>query len=1246
MSWKPSNTDTVFVAIHAALLPTGNKGEVLCFGDWAEKTFTRVSLYDIGGDTIDAIEPNEQQIIGDLMKYPDTMVFCGGHSLLADGRLLVAGGTKKWKVKGGDGTAHGDSEHYGGDRACWMYLPHKQMWRRVKDLNFQPGSTSDGGGRWYPTVVTLANGEAFAVGGHPDFSDYYPMPSDSYDEHPELEYRRHNNNTPERYSSNLNTWTLMTGDKTAPDDVGTDSFPRFHLLPKDGLLFSVPAGIGAKRNFNPFTGKWVGPDINTSQLTSKYNRGSTGSSVILPLLPPYTKPRILACNDVTAFRIDVEDAHPEWVPTVGRDGSAAGKVRNNACAVLLPTGQVCVTGGNELGSNAGTVDKAVSEPEIYTPGINWSKGDFSNTSQKGKERWETIKDPSPIHRGYHSVALLMPNGSVFTAGSTEEAIVAAEKNILFYEPWYFGNKDENGETINNERPVINDCPPSVGYNQSFFVETNDAGRIDRCAMIRCGSVTHAFDADQRYVGLSFSIKDNGLSIGAPPDANVAPPGYYMVWIIDTDGRPCKQASFIRLFKQKCLITADFSTFSVHDVEAQGLPAVFNNAIYLSYDGYLPSEVTQPTLTVLDRNNDPVLGLKWSIGAAKYEGDPTDEDVAQRISYPVEFTFTNKDAFDTIPSNDAFKEFLVYAQMGHDVCFTELTLSKNPNPRMRDGAPHWLSIDLRVFSTSPGETYTAGVEHPSGNNAPFNYIQSLLQTYNLMASDEPHPFDSLPENQESNRLALYSENANGDKVYNYAVAKIRFTAPEGVKAEDVRVFFRLWMTGWSGMTYELDQNGRPKNSYRRHNDGPSATPLLGLTGDEISNIPCFAEARVANIENQTDETNLIDLEGKGAPEVHAYCGCWLDTNQDEKHFPLNPGQDNGPFNGDLKLKSVQELMRGPHQCLVAEIHYTLDPIIGGATPASHDNLAQRNILFDETPNPGGFGSHLVHHTFEIKPSPVSFENSIQASHASTAVRLHPDELVIEWGNLPKDSHVTLFLPQIDVHEVMDYAALRHGPSNLSYAGAHTLRCKVTDVAYIPIPGPFEKNLVGLMSVQLPPNVVAGQKFSVIVRQVDGRRYRVIGTFQFDIRVGKAATILPELKRNLSVLKHIALAIPEGNRWYPVFERYLEELGTRVRALGGNPDEIAPTLTGSGDAEEKPLPRPERQSYTGKICQIIYDCFGDFEGFVLDLCPEERFFKCKERSLEEIVKRACSERIKVTVYVLAEHETRPFEIALHC
>jgi hypothetical protein len=572
--------------------------------------------------------------------------------------------------------------------------------------------------------------------------------------------------------------------------------------------------------------------------------------------------------------------------------------------------------------------------------------------------------------------------------------------------------------------------------------------------------------------------------------------------------------------------------------------------------------------------------------------------------------------------------------------TDLVLSKNPNPRMSDGDPPWLSIDLRAFSTKPGSAFTAGVNHGSGLNAPYDYVQAVVENYDNWPENQPHPFEALPADQETNKLPLYSQDADQQNVFNYAIARVRFRAPDGVDAVDVRVFFRLWTTGWTALEYDI--NG----SYRRSGSGPDTTPLLGLTGGEINNVPCFAEARNADMEQQKDGTNRKTIHGAGAKEVFAYFGCWLDFNQNVKRFPLKP-QGNGPFSDDLK--SIQELMRGLHQCLVAEIYYELDPTPANATPGSSDNLAQRNLLLDESPNPGGFASHLVHHTFEVKPSPFNLMLTPPGggleSVAGTA-RLHPDELCVRWGNLPRDSQVTFYLPQVDVDQVIQYASLRNGPAHLSKAGQNTINCKVADISFIPIPGPFQTNFPALMSIQLPPNVTKGQRFKVVVRQVNGRNYRAIGTFQFDIVVKTVAEILPRFKRNLSVLKHIALSIPHENRWYPVFQRYLEELGDRGRAFGVNPDDIGPSPSGSGRPEEEQPPTPIRDKHTGKIDQIIYDCFGDFEGFVLETCDGPMVFKACEPSVEEVVRKACRERTKITIFSDGAREGRLLRIVVHC
>ena len=1241
MHWQTIHTDSQITAIHAALLPTERHGVVLYFGDWAFSGTETTEFHGITEGRLFRMAPNlvEDQRIAPIEGVsPTTDAFCCGQAFLADGRLLAAGGTQGWAQQH---LLHPD--HYDGERACWIYHPRANGWVRVQDLNFQPGSNSIGGGRWYPTLVTLGNGEVFAAGGHPSVDDTYQG--------------RHNNNTPERYSPGADQWALMTFHETSPNRTETDGYPRYHLMP-NGLLFFDTAGrdvdfdgaeidlantsngdLSNERLFDPVAGVWTGPGIdNLETLPNFYAIGSEATSVLLPLMPPNYQPRVLACNSGhdTAFYIDVEG----WQTTAPRTGSAAGRPRDNACATLLPTGQVLVTGGWPGNAGANNLNDAVLQAELYTPGINWEAGDFSNTDD---EEWITIEEASLNRRGYHSTALLLPDGRVWHGGSTTAA-EARNRNIDVFVPDYVSATG---------RPTITSCPDSISYGMPFPVDTPQANSIVRVALIRCGSVTHSFNSDQRYVVLNFNVADaNTLIVQSPPHGNVAPPGYYMLFLIDNQDRVCELAAFIRVAKQKLVTSANNSTFSIHEVEALGTPALFPDALFVVADGFLPSEVTTPTYQLRWSNGGPVPGVTATFGAPKFEAGANQADLAQRIAYPVQIRFDNTAAFEEIPNDQDFRRMIFTAHMGPFAYALTLQLSKNPNPRMSDGDPPWLSIDLRVFKTNPGDSPTAGIVHPAagqGAGGAYGYIQDILAAYNAWEGGG-HPFDGLPTDQADNRLELGTNDMNGDPVFNYAVARVRFLAPEGVNAADVRIFFRMWTTGWTALEYNLN------TSYRRHGVGPSATPLLGLRGGEINNVPCFAEPRVANMEQQTDGTNRRTLQGRGAQEVHAYFGCWLDVNQDVARFPLEP-QGNGPFpdEGDRSdpddptwLRSIQQLLlRGLHQCLVAEIHYQLDPIQSGATPGSSDNLAQRNILFDFSDNPGGFAAHLVHHTFELEPSPISFADSVLAStiSPSTHRRLHPDELVIDWGELPRDSLVTFYIPQLDSDEIVRAAAVRQTPANLRAIAPGTLKCKVTDVGFMPIPGPFEKTLAGLVSVQLPPGVPSGKTYRVVLRQVEGRSYKVLGTTEFRIQVSNAEVLLPRFLHDLAVLKHIALSIPGSNRWHPVFKRYLEELGDRIRAFGGDPDAVNPSPHGTGSVPKRPEEDHGPKTSTGKVSRLFYDCFGAFEGFELRDCDKcNRFVSC-DRGIERVALTACREDLKLTV-VYDPATYRPKRLFLQC
>ena len=88
--------------------------------------------------------------------------------------------------------------------------------------------------------------------------------------------------------------------------------------------------------------------------------------------------------------------------------------------------------------------------------------------------------------------------------------------------------------------------------------------------------------------------------------------------------------------------------------------------------------------------------------------------------------------------------------------------------------------------------------------------------------------------------------------------------------------------------------------------------------------------------------------------------------------------------------------------------------------------------------------------------------------------------------------------------------------------------------------------------------------------------------------------------------------------------MEQIGDRVRALGGNPDEIVPSPAGEFEPHKPPVER----CLTGKVCEVIFDCWGDFEGFVLDTCDERRTFKSRERGIK-LVLQALKDRLTITV-----------------
>jgi transposase len=272
--------------------------------------------------------------------------------------------------------------------------------------------------------------------------------------------------------------------------------------------------------------------------------------------------------------------------------------------------------------------------------------------------------------------------------------------------------------------------------------------------------------------------------------------------------------------------------------------------------------------------------------------------------------------------------------------------------------------------------------------------------------------------------------------------------------------------------------------------------------------------------------------------------------------------------------------GLHYCLVTEIFFwptgtISDPIPVNSTPASSDRLAQRNLAFDSSGNPGFPSTHLVQHTFMVKPSSQPFNIGVARASAKEIV-IGPDELMIEWGNVPRSTEANLFFPEVGADEILSLSALRQHPAVLTKVDDHTISVRIADVTFIPLPSRPAGNLAGLVTLTLPEGIRVGQNFKLSVQQYSGialtrRAHKMLGAFQFNIPVQRDADILPKAVRNLSILRYIQQTIAGSSRWSPIFTRWLNGLATKVAGLGGDPNTILPSPTG-GDMPA-PCHKPE-------------------------------------------------------------------------
>jgi hypothetical protein len=527
------------------------------------------------------------------------------------------------------------------------------------------------------------------------------------------------------------------------------------------------------------------------------------------------------------------------------------------------------------------------------------------------------------------------------------------------------------------------------------------------------------------------------------------------------------------------------------------------------------------------------------------------NVRQRMTFVYEVEFQSLDGFPPVGTEtsivDVAADKAVDGQAYHAA--STVLLESQPSPYLLDGPITWLSTDLRVFKVAKGD-HAFG--QTMGTNAS-KFIKQVLDHLNT-APNAAQEFGQLPTDEQAARLEL-ARTVAGKRVFNFAVAKVHYRAA-ALDAIDTRVLFRLFATATTGTVFE------PGAAYRTSKTNPIA--LLGLQSGQLVTIPCFAEPRVGAthpLTDQTDPYNVHTLVHSGSTEVVRYYGCWLDLNQTEPRFPLNPpvAAPDGPWAAGT-LHSIQDLIRGTHQCLVAEVNLASSPIPIGATPAGDQRLAQRNLVIQEPHNPGTDLSRTVAHTFEIKASRPSPRVGVVAgpdaglAERRRAVPAGPDELLLQWLEMPAKATARLYVAAVTADEIMAIATHTYDTNNLEQVDDHTIGCGIGDLTFVPIPTGLRHNIPALLTIELPPAAARrGKLYKAVVHQISGRPRRIVGSFQFSIPVTTRARIAESERPNLAVLHRIARAIPIEDRWHPVFARYVQFAGERLRALGDRDDD---------------------------------------------------------------------------------------------
>lgn len=495
-------------AIHSAVLPTG---KVLMWGypplpsgGGARQNIGRASLWDPATNSFKDVPPpvvDNPPGSGNQVPAP---IYCSSQSFLPSGALLLAGGNLVWP----DHSPGATYTDYAGIDRLFTFDPWTETWTE------QPRMQD---GRYYPSQVELADGRVAIAGGTKD-----DAPGGVY------------NDTVEVFTPGPGPSSVGSLQLRASANHPFSLYPHLFTLPTGNVLLAGPGGPIQQDASILDTQAFTWQDISRPSQQRVQSApvivpgGPSGSSTVLEI-----GGMDLAQKDASGFTpasastesVDASQSSPSWSAQ-----SALNIARANENAVLLPDGSMVAIGGGmgnseSDGSYTTYSDGRARQVELWDP--------VSRTWRLGPAQQED--------RAYHSTAVLLPDGRVMSAGDDFHPVVSggatATDTAEIYSPAYLAR---------GPRPAIGLAPDAVHWGDTFGVRSPSSG-ISRAVLMAPAATTHAVDMQQRAVPLQIvnRIDGQGVDLVAPPTGGVAPPGYYMLFLLNGSGVP-SVASWVRI----------------------------------------------------------------------------------------------------------------------------------------------------------------------------------------------------------------------------------------------------------------------------------------------------------------------------------------------------------------------------------------------------------------------------------------------------------------------------------------------------------------------------------------------------------------------------------------------------------------------------------------------------------------------------------------------------------------------------